>query len=159
MELSHKQWMYGGAALLAAVSTIIVLGGGPNAWVPMPLPIVLVAAITLIPFSFVTPALYILVLKLSSSSVHFPRIVLYLVAVFGVLNILYFQSAWEYGIKYQGPEHTKIVAVENIAGFGIALAIAITALAKGSRPLAYAANLTLFVLLSWCAFPYIGELP
>ncbi len=159
MELSQKQWMYGGAALLTAVSVTIVLGGVPNVWLPMPLPIVLVAFITLLLFPFVTPALYLLVLKLSSPSVHFARIILVLVAAIGVLNIMYFQSAWEYGVKYQGPEHTKIVAIENIVGFGIVLAIAIMALAKGSRPLAYAANLLLFVLLSWCAFPYLGELP
>jgi hypothetical protein len=159
MELSQKQWMYGGAALLAAVSGTIVFGGVPNIWVPMPLPIVIVAFITLILFPFGTPALYLLVLKLSSSSVHFSKVVLALVAVLGALNIMYFESAWEYGMKYQGQDHTKIVAIENIVGFSIAAAIAIAALVKGSRPLAYAANLILFILLSWCAFPYLGELP
>jgi len=159
MKLSHKQWMYGGAALLAAVSGIIVLGGVPNVWVPMPLPIVLVAFITLILFPFVTPALYFLVLKLSSSSAHFPKIILALVTALGVLNIFYFQSSWEYGVKYQGSEHTKIVAIENAVGFGIAIAISVVAFTKGSRSLVYTANLLLFVLLSWCAFPYLGELP
>ena len=159
MDLSHKQWKYGGAALLAAVSGAIVLGGVPNVWVPMPLPIVIVAFVTLILFPFVTPALYLLVLKLSSSSIHFTKIILALVVALGVLNIMYFQSAWEYGIKYQGPEHTKIVAIENLLGFGIVLAISVTALAKGSRSLTYTANLILFMLLSWCAFPYLGELP
>ncbi|QYK02025.1 hypothetical protein [Shewanella psychrotolerans] len=159
MDLSHKQWMYGGAVLLAAVSGAIVLGRVPNAWVPMPLPIVIVAFVTLILFPFVTPALYLLVLKLSSSSVHFTKIILALVVAIGVLNFMYFQIAWEYGIKYQGPEHTKIVAIENLLGFGVAFVISATALAKGSRALAYTANLTLFVLLSWCAFPYLGELP
>ncbi|NVJ51548.1 MAG: hypothetical protein HWE11_14250 [Gammaproteobacteria bacterium] len=159
MDLSHKQWMYGGAVLLAATSGTIALGGVPNVWTPMPLPIVIVAFIAMIVFPFVTPALYLLVLKLSSSSIHFGKIILALVVFFGVLNIIYFQSAWEYGIKYQGPEHTKIVASENLVGFTVALAISVVALAKKSRPLAYAANFLLFMLLSWCAFPYLGELP
>jgi hypothetical protein len=159
MELSQKQWMYGGAILLAAISAIIVLGGVPNVWVPMPLPIVLVAFITLILFPFITPALYLLVLKFLSPSKHFTKIVLALVVAFGALNILYFQNAWEYGLKYQGPEHTKIVAIENVVGFGLALLIAALALAKGSKSLALTANLFLFMLLSWCAFPYLGELP
>ncbi len=103
MELSQKQWMYGGAGLLAVVSAIIVLGGVPNVWVPMPLPIVLVAFLTLILFPFVTPALYVLVLKFLSPSKHFTKIVLALVVVFGSLNVLYFQNSWEYGLKYQGP--------------------------------------------------------
>lgn len=159
MELSQKQWMYGGAVLLAALSSAIVFGGVPNVWLPMPLPIALVAFITSILFPFVTPALYLLMVKLSSQSTHFPKIVLVLVALLGALNIIYFQNAWEYGVEYQGPEHTRIVAIENVIGFGIALVMAVVALTKKSSHLAYIANLILFVLLSWCAFPYLGELP
>lgn len=159
MELSQKQWMYGGATLLVAVSGIVFLPGVPNVWIPMPLPLVLVAFTALILFPFITPALYLLVLKFTSPSVHFTKIVLVLVAVMGALNIIYFQNFWEYGVKYQGPEHTKIVAIQNTVGFGIAIIIAVVALAKGSRPLAHIANVLLFVLLSWCAFPYLGELP
>jgi hypothetical protein len=151
--------MYGGSALLAVVSGTIFLGGVPNVWAPMPLPIVIVALMTLILFPFVTPALYLLVCKFSSPSVHFTKIVFVIVAVIGALNIMYFHNAWEYGVKYQGPEHTKIVAIENIVGFSIAMVIAGVALVKGSRSLAYIANFLLFVLLSWCAFPYLGELP
>ena len=159
MELSQKQWMYGGAILLAAVSATIVLGGVPNVWVPMPLPIVIVAFITLVLFPFITPALYLLVLKFLSPSHHFDKIVLGLIIVLGVLNTMYFQGSWDYGVKYQGQEHTKIVAIENIVGFSISLVIALAAFLKKSKPLALSANLLLFVVLSWCAFPYLGELP
>lgn len=159
MGLSQKQWMYGGALLLAAVSATIVLSGVPNVWVPMPLPIVLVGFLALYLFPFVTPALYMLVVKFLSPSTYFTTIVVALVAIFGFLNVRYFFAAWDYGIKWQGPEHTKIVAIENILGFGIAIVIAVIALAKGSKQLAHAANLLLFALLSWCAFPYLGELP
>ena len=159
MEITQKQWMYGGAAILVAVSALLVLGGIPNPWVPMPLPIVVVALFTLFLFPFVTPTLYLLVLKLLSPSKHFPKIVLSLVLVFGILNLLYFLSAWEYGIKYQGFGHTKIVAVENLVGFGIALLMAVIALNKRSKLLSLTTNLFLFVVLSWCAFPYLGELP
>lgn len=159
MEFSQKQWMYGGAAVLASVSALLFIGGVPNVWAPMPLPIVIVAFLTFILFPFVTPALYMLVLRFFSSSKNFTKIVLALVVGLGALNTLYFQSSWKYGLKYQGPEHTKIVALENLIGFGLALVLAVIALAKGSRPLALSANLFLFILLSWCAFPYLGELP
>lgn len=159
IDLSHKQWKYGGAVLLAALSGANVLVDVPNIWVPMPIPIVIVAYTTMILFPFVTPSLYLLVLRLSSYSVHFTKMILALVVAFGALNIMYFQSSWEYGLKYQGPEYIMIVAIENLLGFGITLVISVTALAKGSRSLTYAANLSLFILLSWCAFPYLGELP
>jgi hypothetical protein len=159
IALSQKQWKYGGSALLAVVSGTIFLGGVPNVWLPMPLPIVLVVFMTLILFPFLTPALYLLVLKFSSPSLHFTKIVLVLVVVISAFNIMYFQNSWEYGVKYQGPEHTKTIAIENIVGFGIAILIAVVALAKGSMLLAHVANFLLFLLLSWCAFPYLGELP
>ncbi len=155
----QKQWMYGGAIILAAVSGTIVLGGVPNVWTPMPFPIVLVAILTLVLFPFVTPVLYMLVLKFLSPSIHFAKIVLGLVATFAFLNTLYFKSSWDYGVKYQGLEHTRIVAMENAIGFGLLTVVAVIALVTDSRKLAYAANLLLFVLLSWCAFPYLGELP
>ncbi|MEY4667573.1 MAG: hypothetical protein RL518_272 [Pseudomonadota bacterium] len=151
--------MYGGAALLAAISGAILLADVPSVWVPMPLPIMLAAIITLKISLIVTPVLYLVVVKLSSQSTHFAKIVLALVAVLGALNIIYFQNAWEYGVTYQGPEHTRIVAIENMMGFGAALGMAFVATAKKSSSLAYSANLFLFVLLSWCAFPWLGELP
>lgn len=144
---------------MAAVSAIIVFSDVPNFLVPMPLPIVLVAYLTVLLFPFVTPALYLMVLTFLSTSKHFSKIVLGLVVVIGTLNILYFKGSWEYGIKYQGSEHAKIVAIENIVGFCAAFIIAVIALVKEYRSLTYAANLLLFVLLSWCAFPYLGELP
>jgi hypothetical protein len=159
MELSQKQWMYGGVVLLTIVSASIVMAGVPNIWIPMPLPIVFVAFLTIILFPFVIPVLYVLVLKFLSPSKYFTKIVLALVVILGALNIWYFQNAWEYGLKYQGSEHTIIVATENVVGFCIALVISTIGLAKGSRPLSLIANLVLFVLLSWCAFPYLGELP
>lgn len=159
MELSQKKWTYGGAGILAAISAIIVLRGVPNVWVPMPFPIVLVSFIASIFFLFVTPSLYVLVLKLFSPLTHFPKIVFSLIVAFGVLNILYFKFSWDYGLKYQGETHTKIVAIENLVGFGTAVLVGSFALGKNSRHLALFANLFLFMLLSWCAFPYLGELP
>jgi len=159
MNFSQNKLTYGGAGLLAAVSALILLSGVPSVWVPMPLPIVLVAFLTTILFPFVTPALYMLVLTFLSPSKYFCKIVLALVIILGALNILYFQIAWEYGVRYQGPEHTRIVAIENAVGFSVVMVIAVISLAKKSRRLAFVANIFLFLLLSWCAFPYFGELP
>jgi len=159
MRFSQSQWLYGGIGGLVVVSSIVIISGMPSVWVPMPLPIVLMAFINRLLFPFVTSFFYVLVLKFLLPTKGFAKIVLALVVVFGLLNTLYFQISWEYGIKYQGLKHTKIVAIENFVGFGTAFTIAIIALVKRSHSLALTANLLLFVLLSWCAFPYLGELP
>ncbi len=170
MELRNK-WMYGGAVILVGVSALILLDGlAPSVWIPMPFPIAFVAFLGLIflPFSnfvallffpFVIPSLYVLVLKLSYSSKHLSQIVLSLVVAVGLLDLLYFKVGWDYGLRWQGEAHAKIEAIQNLLGFGIAVLVGGFSLAKHSRQLALSANLFLFFLLSWCAFPYFGELP
>jgi len=107
----------------------------------------------------VIPALYTLELVCLRRSQRLPIAILGLVVFVGLLNAVYFWLAWQDGVMYQGEAHTKIVAGENLVGFGIALAVAMIAVKKQSASAAFSANLLLFVLLSWCAFPYLGELP
>lgn len=159
MEIAKDHWRYGGAVLLLGVSTLILTGGVMSAWVPMPIHLVLLAWINSILFLFFTPGLYLLSLKIAASSKHFSAVVLGLVAGFTTLNILYFYGAWDYGTKYQGILHTQTVASENAVGFLVALFLSGWGVVKKSQFVTYLANLLLFVLLSWCAFPYLGELP
>ncbi|WP_337658273.1 hypothetical protein, partial [Sphingorhabdus sp. Alg231-15] len=65
----------------------------------------------------------------------------------------------DYGIRYQGELHTQIVAIENIVSFAIVTGLAIYAHLRKIRTGTLLANFSLFTLLSWCAFPYLGELP
>ena len=110
MEISPRPWMYGGAAVLVAVSGTLT------------------------------------------------RVILIRAVFMSVLDFLYIQAASEYGVRYQGRAHTRIVALENLVGLGTATAMAATGFRKGSRPPSLTANLLLLVLLSRCAFPYLGEL-
>jgi hypothetical protein len=159
MEVTAKQWRYGGAAVLAGVSSLILTVGVMTVWVPIPIYLMLLAWTTVILFPLLTPALYLLTLQLAARSKHFSSIILVLVVAFAALSAWYFDESWQYGIQYQGSWHTKVVALESVVGFGATLLIAIWATAKQSKFATYLANLLLFVLLSWCAFPYLGELP
>lgn len=61
MELTEKQWKYGGAVLLAAISSLILTVGIMNVWVPMPIYIVILAWVTLVLFPVLTPATYLII--------------------------------------------------------------------------------------------------
>ena len=158
MKAGDQWWVYGGSVFLIVVSSMVVLSGYPRVWAPLPLPLVLVAWLMIPASLFVTSILYWVVIRLSWNYGNFPKVVFALVFVLGGLDFLWIVNAWEYGNEYQGSQHTKIVALENILGFGIVLILSLLALKSHSRTLAFAANLGLFTLLSWCAFPYLGEL-
>lgn len=158
-DISEKQWKYGGAALLLAVSSLIIFSRVMSIWVPMPVYLVILAWITAFLYMLFTPGIYLLLLKYFYSSSKLSAVTITLVIIMSLLNAWYFYGSWGYGEKYQGVEHTKIVAIENMLGFGVVLILSVWAHIKKVRSGTYAANLLLFVLLSWCAFPYLGEMP
>lgn len=158
METYPRQWMYGGVGILIVSSSSILIGGAPNIWAPLPLPIYFVIFIVIVLFPFVTSMAYWAVLKFVSPSRHFSKVILISVLCLAFLDAWYFYSQWQHGVEWQGIEHTKIVALENAVGFGLVLVLSFLALIRESRSLALTANLLLFVLLSWCAFPYLGEI-
>lgn len=151
--------MIGGGVAIFCASSLLFLAGTMNPFVPMPLYMVVMAWFLSYGFLAVMPAIYILELKLLGKKSYFGRAVLISALFVAVLNTYYFTQAWRYGYQYQGELHTKIVAVENISGFVVLLVIAYVGMSKNSKKLQYSANLLLFLLLSWCAFPYLGEMP
>ena len=159
MEINKRYWEYGGAILLSGFSSLIFLEGSPEIWVPMPLYMIILGWISPFFIPLLTPVLYLLNMKLFSKSKYFSIITTYLIVFFGVLNLWFFTIAWSYGLRWQGFEHTLIAAMENIVGFGAALLLSIWSHFRKSEAVTYAANLILFIILSWCAFPYLGELP
>lgn len=159
MEVSEKQWSIAGFVILLLTSSLIMFAGRMNVWVPMPVYLVILSWIVFVLYIFFTPGLYLLNLKLFSKSDNFSLITIVLVVMFAVLNAWYFSNSWEYGEKYQGLVHTKVVALENVIGFGVVLILAIGSHIKRYRSGTNLANLLLFFLLSWCAFPYLGETP
>jgi len=110
-------------------------------------------------FLAVMPTIYILELKLLGKRRYFGRVVFISAFFFAALNAYYFTQAWSYGYKYQGEFHTKAVAAENFVGFVALIFVAYLGMSKNSKMLQDTANLLLFLLLTWCAFPYLGEMP
>ena len=159
MQNFELKWMIGGGVAIFCVSSLLFLVGVMNPFVPMPLHMVVMAWILSYGFLAVMPTIYILEFKLLSKRSYFGRIVLMSALLFAALNAYYFTQAWNYGYKYQGKFHTKVVAVENFVGFIALVVMAYFGMYKNSKKLQNSANLLLFLLLSWCAFPYLGEMP
>ena len=159
MDATDRNWMIYGAAAIAAVSSLLFSVGVMNPFVPMPLYLVILAWVLSYGFLLVMPTVYLLVFNFLRKKRKFGRGVFIAALVFSVLSIIHFSESWDYGVKYQGEAHTKIVAVENFVGFICLLVMAYLGVRNNSKVLQYSANLFLFLLLSWCAFPYLGELP
>ena len=159
MDAIDRNWMFFGTAAIAVVSSLLLTVGVMNPFVPMPLYLVILAWVISYGFLLVMPSVYLLVFNFLRNKRNFGRGVFIASLVFSVLSILHFFGSWEYGVKYQGEAHTRIVAVENLVGFIGLLVVAYLGVRKSSKVLQYSANLYLFLLLSWCAFPYLGELP
>lgn len=159
METTDKIWMFSGAVVIAAVASLLFSVGVMNPFVPMPFYMVMLAWMLSYSFIFVIPIIYLIEFKLLSDKNNFGKIILIAALLFSTLSLLYFWASWEYGIKYQGELHTKIVAIENIVGFSSLLVMAYIGIIKKSKIMQCSANLYLFFLLTWCAFPYLGELP
>lgn len=157
-NLQHK-WTFGGAILLLVISSIMMTTGVMKPWNPMPIYQVILAWIVSFFYLFFIPIIYLIEIKLIAQSKHFLKIVTGLTLLLSALSIKYFWGSWDYGYKYQGELHTKIVALENLLGFSIVLGVCIWAIKKENQTGGYAANLLLFSLLAWCAFPYLGEMP
>ena len=151
--------MIGGALILFALSALLFTVPAMTPWVPIPFYMVLLVWTFSYASLVVLPLIYAAEFYLLSGKANFGKIVLTASLVLSALSILYFLASWEYGLKHQGELHTRIVAVENVVGFLALSSLSILGLLRASKTLQRAANLLLFVLLTWCAFPYLGELP
>lgn len=159
MDTIDRNWLIFGAAAIAAVSSLFLTADVMNPFVPMPLYLVILAWVLSYGFLLVMPAIYLIEFNFLRKKQNCGKGVLVAAFVFFVFSIFYFLVSWEYGVKYQGETHTKIVAALNLMGFIGLLVVAYLGVKKNSKILQYSANLYLFLLLSWCAFPYLGELP
>jgi len=155
----ESKWMFGGGLAILGASSLLFLVGVMNPFVPMPLYMVVMAWILSYGFLAVMPAIYLLEFKFLSQRSYFGKVVLISALLFAAFNAYYFSQAWSYGYKYQGEFHTRVVAAENLVGFASLIVLAYLGVSRKSKMLQYSANLLLFLLLSWCAFPYLGELP
>lgn len=152
-------WISSGAIILVAVSVLMLTQGMMTPLVPMPVYQVVLAWILSYAFVIILPLLYVVEYHFLSRKQYFGETLVTTTLILSNLSLLYFWGSWDYGVQYQGELHIRIVAVENALGFLAVLALSTVGLAKSSQVLLRIANLLLFVLLAWCAFPYLGELP
>ena len=77
------------------------LFGVPNILTPYPMPLFIVILMGgKYLFPFITPLIYMLVLKVFSNSRHFSKVVIFLILLFAFLNFYYFLNTWDLGVKY-----------------------------------------------------------
>lgn len=159
MTSNENLWKYGGVISLVLLNALALTQGVVSIYAPMPFYLIILAWVIL-PFAiFLTPLCYFLVFHFGSKSPKLSLYILVLSVILGALNAWFFYTSWDYGIRYQGEFHTKIVAIWNVVGFAFLFGLAIYAHMKQIRIAMLLANFLLFALLSWCAFPYLGELP
>ena len=159
MNQDKVLWVFGGAAVLVALSSSLFWARVMSPIAPMPMHQVLLAWTTGFGSLVVVPAIYLGTLLWLWNSKRFRLVVLALSLALAVLSALYFVSAWDYGVRYQGVEHTRIVAAENAVGLAVALSLAFIGFRARAAKAQLAAYFLVFAMLSWCAFPYLGELP
>lgn len=166
MRVTKTHCLVAGCATTFLLSAAQSLEGTPKPWLPLPIHW-LVSAIVLYGFPWpirlllvfsLVPFVYFLSLRAIWDSQRFERIVLATSLAFAALSLLYFASSWSLGLRYQGYTHTLIVAVENLLGIAIVIALAWTGLRHGARQRSAVAYFAMFTMLSWCAFPYLGEM-
>lgn len=128
-------------------------------WAPWPIYQVLLAWTTGIGFLLVMPVIYVGTALWFWDSPDRGWKTFWVSAAFAVLNVAYLVSAWDDGTRWQGAMHTRIVVAENAVGLVIVLVLALMSLRPRAQLLQSAALFLVFAMLSWCAFPYLGELP
>ncbi len=158
-DLGKGRWLICGTLLVLAVCATLIMGRVPTPFTPMPLYQVLLAWTTGFGFLAVLPAVYFVTFAFLWDSKRFGEIVLVVASLIAILSVLWFVNAWDYGERYQGPRNTLLVAIENIIGFAVVITAAVVGIRRRSKHVQAGAYLVLFALLSWCAFPYLGELP
>lgn len=159
MSTYNKIWIIGGALLIACVSYLMSTADMMSPLVPMPIHMAML--FWTFPFwaIFVMPVIYVLDCLLVGNRKNFGEILFISSLFLCVLSVLYFCHAWKFGVQYQGVRYTIIVIIENLLGFLELVVLSYRGMKKKSAVLQYSANLLLFLLITWCAFPYLGELP
>ncbi|MEC4672801.1 MAG: hypothetical protein VST68_01305 [Nitrospirota bacterium] len=159
MEKAERNWMIWGAVGIAVLSSLILIVPGKNPLVPIPFYLLLLAWLIGYGFIAALPLIYLVEFWFLRRKECFGKFTLNSALLFLVFNILYFWVAWENGIKWWGKLHTQLVAIENAIGFFILIILAHHGEKWNSRSIQYSANLFMFLLLAWCAFPILGEIP
>jgi len=158
MGKTEKKWMYTGALMLVVTTlTPAFIETNHSPFAPFPIYLMIFARVLSFGYFLVMPALYILCFWLLNEKSFFGLFVFLTSLVVTILGVWFFIELWPYGLKYQGQRHTEIVAIENAIGFFIQILISFFGFISKSKTMQSFSLIFLFFLLSWCAFPYLGE--
>lgn len=153
------KWLYFGTTFLALISFLHIISGGMSPFIPTPFYLLFLGWVISYGVVFVFPLLYLINLKMIVNNSNFGKIILIVALVISFLNLFYLLHSWKDGIKYQGLDYLNIVVIENIFGCSSLVALAYFGMKRKNKEVQHFANLLMFILLAWCAFPYLGELP
>lgn len=152
-------WCVKGAMTVGVVCAIVFFVGGPSIVAPVPLYLLLLAWTMSFVAVLVLPVIYFLSAYYGSRVPGYPILVVALSLLIAGLDAWYFTEAWAYGIKWQGATYTQTMVILNVLCLGAVSFFAAWGALKNSMKAAKVAHLCLFIVLSWCAFPVLGELP
>lgn len=159
MTPSRTPWLLGGATVIALLSAALVMGNGPSVLRPMPVHQVVLALWMGGAFVLVLPLIYLVTLAGLWGTRWFAQVSLAAAFVVAGLSVVWFVSSWEFGYTFQGAWHTLSVAAINALAIGAAVVLAAVGWHRESRQMQASAYFTVFAMLAWCAFPFLGEPP
>ena len=105
------------------------------------------------------PAVFTVQFLLLHKTQHFLTIQAGFLAALWALTPLYFRGSWDYGVRWMGADHTRMVFTEHVVGLALLSLVGLIAFFKHSSVLAKFLNIGLFCFFFWGAFPILGELP
>ena len=152
--IQRWSWLLLGTGVLVLLCAS--LGAGRSALAPYPMHQVFLAIATRYGFLIVLPVVYLVSLSVLWNRRWFGPVVLGAATLFATLNIAWFLFSWDEMRNY---EVAPVVVFENALGNGLILALSIVGFLHSSKQSQAAAYFGIFAMLSWCAFPYFGELP
>lgn len=141
----EKHWIT--IVFLIVISLISISGNVPKIYAPMPLTLVLPIFLG-VPFwiiLLIAPICFLMLL-------HRNRLMTWLYVLVTGLSISNSYISWEYGLVYQGREHTTAVTLINV------LIICFLYFLWKKQKI----NMFRILLVAWIftyAFPYLGEMP
>ena len=162
---SEFRWLVLGTGVLVLLSVSTILGNLPAPWAPWPTHQIVLGLLAqgrflelLLPVLLV-PILYSATGVTLWNAKNSGVVVLCVSSAFLIVSVIYLVGSWSYGVRWQGLSHTIIVSAVNIVGVSIVAALAWLGFRQGSKRRQREAYFIMFAMLSWCAFPWLGELP
>lgn len=108
-------------------------------------------------FSLVILPTCYLVMSLLSKKKYYPISFGFIVTVVALTNTYFFIHAWSYGLQYQGLIYTIFIAFLNFICFFLVYTL-LYQYKKGNKFIfIYIANFLLMLILTFVAFPWLGE--